>query len=62
LLERGSAVVGRQLAVVRAKLADLHELEEALVYKQRRYSERREDLDGQRALPSSPVDPERSPQ
>ena len=61
LLERGSAVVDRQLAVVRAKLADLHELEETLVYKQRRYKDRREELDGQRALPSAPVDPERSP-
>jgi DNA-binding transcriptional MerR regulator len=61
LLERGAAVVDRQLAVVRAKLAELHELEETLVDKQRRYQKRREELEDQGALPSAPVDPQQSP-
>jgi MerR family transcriptional regulator, repressor of the yfmOP operon len=53
LLERGAAVVDRQLAVVRAKMADLRELEETLIYKQRRYKERRDDLAAQTAPPAS---------
>jgi DNA-binding transcriptional MerR regulator len=44
LLDRGEAVVARQLEVVRARMADLRELESALVHKQDRYRMRRDEM------------------
>ncbi len=53
LLDRGEAVVERQLAVVRARMAELRDLEDTLTYKQSRYMKQRDDIYEQIALEST---------
>ena len=62
LLVRGEAVVERQLKVVRARMSELRELEDALAFKQNRYIERREQLSKQLTRPASPNGSEASSQ
>ncbi len=57
LLERGEAVVRRQLSVVRARLAELTNLESALSDKLRRYDLRRDEIRAQSGLDEAALSP-----